>query len=292
MIRRAGLAAVLLLAACGRRDLAPPEILGEINNEYLTTDEYLHHFKARGGLALAGPARDQLKAMLVAELVDRRLLLTEARRRRIKPVREDVRREFDALGRKGWEPVDRAAAWNVEDDIYEQRQIELLLRRVVPAPDSPGRAAVAAWLAGHPGAAVRPPRIRIAQVVVHSSAMANELRGAMMRGATLPAAARSLRLEGAEPCWVAEADLPDELRDVARTAVYGAVLGPVASEYGYHVAVVSDRRPAGALPAAESDRLGRRRLLAERRDEAVRRFVAGLRRGAVIRLDRDAIGRL
>ena len=292
MIRHAGLAAVLLLAACGRRDLAPPEILGEINNEYLTTDEYLHHFKARGGLALAGPARDQLKAMLVAELVDRRLLLTEARRRRIKPVREDVRREFDALGRTGWEPVDRAAAWNVDDDMYEQRQIEILLQRVVPAPEPPGRAAVATWLAGHPEAVRRPSRLRIAQVVVHSSAMANELRGLLERGVTLAAAARGLRLAEAEPRWVAEADLPDELREAALGAVTGAVIGPVASAYGYHVAVVSDRRAAGALPAAEAERLGRRRLLAERRDEAARRFVVGLRREAVIRLDRSAIARL
>ena len=291
--RRLALAALCALAAgCGRTPARPPEILGEIGNEYLTTDEFMHHFKMRGGLELAGPARDELKRMLLAELVERRLLLLEARRRRIQPAREDVRRAFGELGGAGWDAADRAAAWNAQDDLYEQRQIEELVRVAVPRPDPPGRAVVAAWLAVHPEAARRPAQVRLRQIVVHSSAMANEIKAALDKGEALGTVARRLGLGGAEPAWLGEDSLPPEVWEAARGGSVGAVLGPVASDFGYHLAVVDARRDGGALPVAEAQALARRRLGRERRDAAFRGFVTGLRRAAVIRVDRAAVDRL
>lgn len=279
-------------AGCSRGPASPPEILGEINNEYLTADEYLHHFKARGGLTLGGAARDELKRMLLAELVDRRLLLSEARRRRIRPAREEVRREFGRLGGAGWEQAERTAAWNAQDDLYEQRQIEELLRAALSPPAPPGRDAIAAWVRAHPEARRRPAQVKLRQLVVHSSAMAAQLKTLLEQGGTPAAAARRFGLPEPDSAWLGEDGLPAAVWAAAAGAKTGAVVGPVATEYGFHVGRVEGRRDGGTLSAEEAGDLARRRLLRDRRDEAQRAYVARLRRAAAIRVDRAALDRL
>ena len=88
-MKAVGVACLAVLAAflggCSGQATQVPEIIGEVNNEYLTSDEFLHHFKARGGVALDKKARGQFKQTLLTELIDRKLLLQEARRRKMYP---------------------------------------------------------------------------------------------------------------------------------------------------------------------------------------------------------------
>lgn len=271
---------VLLLAglsSCTSDPGRPPEILGEINNEYLTADEYLHHFRTRGGTVLEGAGRTEFKRWLLAELVDRKLLLQEARRRRIRPRREDVRRGIERLGQQGWEKTERAALDRVEDELYEQRQIEDLLRVALPARRAPDDRDLERFRRSHPEEFRRPARIRMRQSVVHSAAMAKK-------------AFRDL--SAVSPLWHGRDDLPAEVWTAAWAAVPGVAAGPVVTPSGWHVFEVLERHTSEPLPDAEAHAVARRRIADEQRHAATLGFVERLRAAATIRVDARALDAL
>jgi len=284
----------LLLASCGSRDGRLPDILGEVNNEYVTSDEFVHQFRIRGGFLLEGKARRELKRMLIAELVDRKLLLQEARRRRIRPDRDEVGEEFRRLGAKVSDPADRRRAWDASDYIYEQRVIAELLTAVVRPPDDPTSREVKKYIAEHPEDFSFPEQARLRQIVVNSAAEMKHVQHNLAAGVAFQDAAReasrapvSSRTGAAR--WAGEADLPQELWDAVREARPGKVVGPVVTGYGIHLLKVEERRRAGRMAYAAADSLARRRISEFRRQESVAAFVGRLRKAARVSLDLRAL---
>ncbi len=270
-------ALLLLLTSCSAGPDRPPEILGEINNEYLTSDEFVHHLRTRGGMALEGAARSEFKRWLLAELVDRKLLIQEARRRRIRPKRDDVRRAMESLGARGWERSERAAFNGVEDELYEQRQIEDLLRFALPGAAAPADREIERYRKAHPAEFRRPARVRLRQSVVHSASMVTKAR-------------RDLSAE--RPLWHERDDLPAEVWTAAWSAVPGGVAGPVVTAAGWHVFEVLERHTSEPLPEPDAAALARRRIAEDRRHAATLAFVEKLRATAVIRVDTGAVDAL
>jgi parvulin-like peptidyl-prolyl isomerase len=290
------LAITALLAGCGTGGSKVPEILGEVNNEYLTTDEFMHQFKARGGAALQGPARAEFKRWLLAELVDRKLLLQEARRRGLRPSREDVRGRILEMGSRGWEEAERAQVLNVEDDLYEQRQIEDLMRHELPPVGTPSLREVRRYIQAHADLFTRPAQVRLRQIVVHSAAMVEDAQRMIKAGESFEGVVRRLGGTPAAtvlgPAWNAADDVPDEVWAAAASAPKGEVRGPVASEYGFHLFKVEGRRDAGPISRDEAEARASRLIVGERRHAGVQAFLVRLRRSAVIRVDRRAVASL
>ena len=289
--------AALLLASCGSRDGRLPDILGEVNNEYVTSDEFVHHFRIRGGFQLEGRARRELKRMLIAELVDRKLLLQEARRRRIRPGRDEVGEELRRLGARVSDAADRRRAWDVSDDIYEQRVIAELFTAVIRPPDDPTRREVKKYIAEHGQDFNLPDQVRLSQIVVNSAAEMETVTrklaaGAAFKDVAMEASRAPEAARGGALKWAGEADLPQELWDAVREARPGAVVGPVSTGYGIHLLKVEERRRAGRMEHSAADALARRRIAGSRRQEAVAAFVGRLRKAARVRLDLGALNPL
>jgi len=283
-----------LAAGCGGGGHSvTPEILGEVNNEYVTTDEFLHQLKARGGSDLRGQARGDFKQWLLAELVDRKLLLQEARRSGIRVAREDVRARFKELGSRGWEETERIQFMNVEDDLWEQAQIEELMRRELPPVRTPAAREVKRWVEAHPEAFVRPAQIRLRQIVVHSAAMVEKAERMIRDGETFEETVVRLggrtKASALGPAWLAQEDVPDEVWEAARGAPERRLQGPVASEYGFHLFRVEGRREAGRIEPEQAAARARRRIVEERKRDMAEGLLTRLRRSAVIRVDRAAV---
>lgn len=291
------LAAALLAWGCPGDQGGLPEILGEVNNEYLTTDEFMHHFKVRGGMELEGKARQVFKRWLVAELVDRKLLLQEAWRRRIRPSRSAVRSSFVEMGESGWSQAEKDAAWNIQDEMYEQKQIEILLLNAARPSKRPSEEEVLAYYRKNRSEFRRPEQVRLRQIVVNSASMVDGIRAELEAGRSFSDvqhrhAAAAEAAEKGQLAWLGEADLPTEVWETAREAKRGETAGPVTSPCGVHFLVVRDRRSAGAMSYRDAAADISRRLREERQHEAVTRYVAGLRKRAKIRIDMTALAAL
>ncbi|MEK7475398.1 MAG: peptidyl-prolyl cis-trans isomerase [Candidatus Coatesbacteria bacterium] len=294
-----GLAVVIaagsLVAGCGKHEAAP-EILGEVNNEYVTTDEFLHQIKTRGGADLRGQTREDFKQWLLAELVDRKLLLQEARRCSIRPNRDDVRIRIKEMGARGWEDAERAQVLNVEDDLWEQAQIDGLLRRELPPIRNPSAREVKAYVQAHPEVFARPAQFLLRQIVVHSAAMVDKAEAMLMDGETFEETAVRLggrqRVSALGPSWMGQDDVPPEVWAAAVGARWRRIVGPVASEYGFHLFRVEGRREAGPVEPEVATIRARKRIVQERRQKLVEALLARVRRGAVIKIDRAAVAAL
>jgi len=294
------LAFILALAAagCSSRDEQIeeqiPEILGEVNNEYLTTDEFLHHFKVRGGMELSGEARKEFKRWLFAELVERKLLLQEARKRRIRPSRAGVRRAFAKMGDRGWDEAERELAGSVEDEMYEQRQIEILLLNALPLLKQPKKAEIRRYLKKHPEDFQRPVQVRLRQIVVHSASKVRTVQAELSSGASFMETMRRHSTLSNVPSkdqltWVGESDLSMEVWEAVREAPVKKPVGPVVSAHGTHFLLVVERRKAGPVPATEASAIARKRLRQEWKRRAMASYLAKLRKSAKIKVDLKAL---
>lgn len=294
--RCALVALAVALGGCSGEPERVPEILGEVNNAYLTTDEFMHHFKVRGGMGLEGKARRVFKRWLVAELVDRKLLLQEAWRRRIRPARSAVRGSFAKMGQSGWGQADKDAAWNVQDEMYEQKQIEILLRNAVRRPKRPTAKEVRKYYRENKDEFRHPEQVRLRHIVVNSASMVEAIRSEFDSGRSFSAVRRKHApgavTEPAQLKWLGEADLPVGVWEAAREARVGKPVGPVHTAYGAHFLAVRARRDAGPLSYQDAATIISRRITEERRREAVAKYVSRLRKKAKIRLDMTALAAL
>jgi len=288
------LAAGVSLCSCSGRE-SLPEMVAEVNNEYVTTDEFVHHFRMRGGLELQGTARTRLKKWLIAELVDRKLLLQEARQQRIRPQRIDVSAEFAEKGKMAWGEREKEQFMQSEDDIYEQRIIEMLLKAnlVVPGVRS---AEIDDYLRKHPEEFLRPPQARICWVMVNSSSKVKKTGAELKDGVPIEEVARNLSEEPAGLrgvwAWRDETQMPDEVWEAVGNAPLEKSVGPVPSGFGTFFFRVEDRRKASRMSRVESRDSARRRIASMKKREAMENFMASLRSSAKIRVDSRALSLL
>ena len=282
------------MASCrGREPL--PEMVAEVNNEYITTDEFVHHFRMRGGLELQGSSRDRLKKMIIAELVDRKLLLQEAREQRIRPQRTDVRADFAEKGRKAWGEREKEQFMQSEDDIYEQRIIELVLRAnlVVPGVRS---GEIDEYIKRHPDEFIRPPQARMCWVVVNSASKVKKTGLQLRDGVSIDEVAKDLSDEPVSVrgkwAWRDEAQMPDDVWEAVNRAPIEKSVGPVPTDFGTFFFRVEDRRKQSRMAREESRDLARNRIKSMKKKEAMENYLASLHTSAKIRVDFRALGRL
>ncbi len=292
-MRRALVLAAVLLASCRGSGDSPPEVLGEINSEYLTTLEFMHHFKLRGGSRLSGEARHELKRWLVAELVDRKLLLQEARRRRVSSSRDGASAELARLGAR--EPAE--AAWEAGDELDEQRWIEQLLIVAVPRARPPTESEVRRYVRDHQEEFARADEVNLRQIVVNSPAKMRQVTEMLKRGGRFEETARRFSevpeaKDGGALGWCSAEDVPPEVWSAIRKAKNGDTIGPVTSAYGLHLLRVLGRRNAGQVPAETALSRARRKLAGISRAAQVSKYVAGLRTRATIRIDFSTVDAL
>jgi len=288
------LCAALTLASCTDRT-GIPEMVAEVNNEYVTTDEFMHHFRLRGGLDLQGSARARLRKWLIAELVDRKLLLQEARLQRIRPQRVDVRKDFEGKGKQAWGDAEKEQFMQSEDDIYEQRIIELLLKANLAVPGVRS-AEIDEYIKRQPEEFLRPPQARICWVVVNSASKVKRTASELGNGVSIEEVAKDLSEEPVSVrgkwAWREESQMPDEVWEASSRAPLNKAVGPVPTGFGTFFFRVEDRRKNSRMSREELRDSARRRIASLKKREAVENYLASLRSTAKIRVDFRALGRL
>lgn len=295
------LAALALAAGCR----LPRETAAEVDGRRIEAAELESAVRALGGsFGQLPPAQERdlprVRRGVLERLIDRELMLAEAARRGIRPSPEELERalastregmpakEFEATlaeagtDREGW----RRAA---ERDLTVEK-LQAAVASTVEVSDGE----IDDWIARHRDRRELPEEVRAAQILVRSEADALEARRRIVGGAPFAAVAREVSLSpdaerGGDLGHFSRGQMPPEFDAVVFSLPHGQLSDVVASPYGFHLFLVLDRRPARDRTDAEVRADVRAALLAGKREEAFRAWLAAARARARIKYNRSLL---
>ena len=312
-MRRSGslglLALVTLAAACGRcgggvaREAeAGTRPVAVVNGESIPAAALARELRQiRAGGEGEGPG-DALRKRVLDDLVDRALLLQQARARSIAVGQDQVERavlrvrgeypgtHFDDLLAR-----ERLSQAELKARLKDQLTVERLFHDEVFPRVQVAPAEVDKWYAEHAAEFLEPERVRVLQVVVSSRDEAATVRDRLRRDPSKfaeVARASSIAPEGkngGELGWIRRGGGFPEVFDVCFSLPLQSVSDVVPSPYGFHVFRVVERKAASkrTLDLARGE-IGER-LLRDRRARAQEAYLSTLRGRASIQIDQAAL---
>ena len=306
-----GLLALVTLAAaaCGRCGggaatvvAAGPRAVAVVNGEPVSAEALSRELRQiRAGAEGVAPS-DPLRRRVLDDLVDRVLLLQQARARSIAVSQDQVERAFlrvrgeypgthfdDLLARERLSQAELKA--RLKDQLTVERLFhDEVFPRIAVAP-----ADVERWYAEHLAEFAEPERVRVLQVVVSSRDEAAALRDKLRRDpARFAEVARASSIapegkNGGELGWIGRGAGFPEVFDVCFSLPLNSVSDVVPSPYGFHVFRVVERKAASRRTLDQARGEVAERLLRERRARAQEEYLAALRGRATIQVDQSAL---
>jgi peptidyl-prolyl cis-trans isomerase C len=303
------LALVTLAAACGRCGggagsvvtAGPPPVV-VVNGEPIGAEVLARELRQIRAGAESAPVSEPLRKRVMEDLVDRALLLQQARARSIAVSQDQVERAFlrvrgeypgthfdDLLARERLSQAELKA--RLKDQLTVERLFhDEVFPRVVVAP-----AEVEKWYADHAAEYGEPERVRVLQVVVSNRDEATTLRDKLRREPgkfAEVARASSIAPEGkngGELGWIGRGAGFPEVFDVCFSLPLNAVSDVIPSPYGFHVFRVVERKAASKRTLDQARGEVAERLLRDRQARAQEEYLAGLRARATIQVDQAAL---
>ena len=234
------------------------------------------------------------RRVVLEDLIEQRLLQREAARLKILVSTAEVNAAF-ARQSEGYTEDDFAGVLGeaglnesqLRRSIRERLMFRRYLDQVVFSRLVVTDAEVDAHLAAHPELREAKPAVRLSQIVVKTSEEAESIARELRRGLSFEEAALKYSLTperemGGDLGMVEQGGLPPQLDEVAFALRTGSVSKVVESEYGFHLLKVAERRDAQERPDVEIRREVERKLLREKRAEAQRQHLAGLKKAAEV----------
>jgi peptidyl-prolyl cis-trans isomerase C len=313
-VRRPGSLGLLALvtiaaAACGRcgggaasEAGAGPHPVAVVNGEPITAEALGRELRQIRAGGEGEPVTEPLRKRVLDDLVDRALLLQQARARSIAVGQEQVERAFlrvrgeypgthfdDLLARERLSQAELKARLKEQLTVERLFHDEVFPRVLVPAADAEK------WYADHAPEFQEPERVRVLQVVVSNRDEASTLRDKLRRDPSRfaeVARASSIAPEGkngGELGWIGRGGGFPEVFDVCFSLPLNQVSDVVPSPYGFHIFRVVERKAASrrTLDQARGEII--ERLLRDRRAHAQEDYLAALRARASIQVDQAAL---
>jgi len=306
---------LLILAAaslaCTRAGPPPldPAVVATVNGEAIPRVELERELDLafEAPESTSTPTPEQLLALkrtVLQGLIDRQLLLQDARARGISVPPEVVQRavvrwKAEFPGERFGEAL--AQGGLTEPDLVRRTAAQLTVEKLV---DSVVYERVAVtedelqgYLDAHASEFQEPEQVHAAQIVVKELEEAKRLRDELHRGARFTDLAREHSLSadarlGGDLSWFPKGVMPPEFDNVAFSLQPGQVSDVVTSEYGFHLFKVIERRPAHRKELAQVRHEVERLLLRTKREKAQAAYLQGLRERAAIRLNEPVLARV
>jgi len=288
----------LLLAGCGTEPAAESKPLLKVADRKVSKGEFLAAFARtlQPGQEVSATERQDLQRAFLTQLIDRELTLAEGRRRGITVTAEELaaevegyRRDFPQggletfLGERGMTLAD----WQAElaTSLTQQKLID----QVVGDRSRVDAAEIDAYYQEHREEFDLPAQVRARQIMVADQAAGDRLLAQLRQGADFSALAREHSLSpdatvGGDLGFFSREEMPPAF-EVVFTLPVGKLSALVKSEYGYHLFLVEEKRPAQRLSRQEAESQIRGRLEAERREELYQEWLEGLRGQMTISVD-------
>jgi parvulin-like peptidyl-prolyl isomerase len=279
-----------------------PKAVALVNGEPVTAtalQRELHQARAHGGDGEA-PV-DLLRKRVLEDLVDRAVLLQQARARQVVVGQDQVERAFLRLRAEypgthfdDLMAQERLSAAELKSRLRDQLTVEKLFRdEVFPGVDATDEE-VRRYHAEHPEEFEVPERVRASQVVLKTRDEAQKVRAELLRRpASFAEVARRASIapegkQGGDLGFFGKGSMP-EVFDVCFRLPLNAVSEVTPSPYGFHVFKVVERRPAGKRSLEDARGEIRERLLREKRARAQEEYLVALKRRAKVSIDEAAL---
>lgn len=214
---------LLLVAACGPRDLVESDVAAVVDGEPVRVvdfEAYLADSAAAGDEELGPPVLSALLDDYLDELLVRRLAVDRGL-------------------------VDRRATAG-------EALAALMEAEGAPVP---GDRRVETYYREHPERYRRPERVRLRQILVEERSEAETALAELAAGEPFAEVARRRSIEpaaarGGDQGILAREDLPPAIAEIVFALVPREVSGIVAADYGFHIFQVTERHPAEEVPLA------------------------------------------
>jgi parvulin-like peptidyl-prolyl isomerase len=241
--------------------------------------------RARRELGVERPGPAELRRIALRSVVQRRLLVQEARRRDLRIAEPELDREIASLRRR-FDDLRSFGAWMKEQGLdegtlFETVREDLAAERVRAALVAGVRVSddeVRRHYDAH-RAELGPAEVRLQVIAVADEGTAREivaaLRGGEDFGRLARRRSRGIRAgQGGDTGWVRAAALPSPLREAVAILEPGESRGPLRRGSDHLVVRVAGRRRGAARSLAEARPEIERRLLVEKRRTAVEAWLA------------------
>ncbi len=309
MRRRATLLAVILaVAACGRcgggapAPAPGPKAVALVNGEPISAATLARELRqTRAGAEGGGPG-DVLRQRVVDDLVDRALLLQQARGRSVVVGQDQVERAFlrirseypgthfdDLLAQE------RLSQGELKARLRDQLTVERLFHEEVFPRVQVADAEVERWYADHAAEFQEPEKVHVLQVVVASRDEAAQVREKLRRDpAGFAEVARRFSVapegkNGGDLGWIGRGAGFPEVFDACFAMPLHVVSEVTPSPYGFHLFKVVERKPASRRTLDQARAEIGERLQRDKRARAQEEYLATLRSRASIQIDQAAL---
>lgn len=288
---------LILLGGCRNQEPTPP--LVQIGSREIS----LEQFRTEAGQALAGVSEQSaaeqqlLQRRLLAQLIDRELILIEAEKRGVQisateldTALADLRGTYSG---EEFQEVLRASGQNPEQWM-RQLKLRLLTEKVAEQATAAvadiSEEEAAAFYRKNPDQFRRPAQLRARQIMVPTQEEAEQVLARLEQGEAFADLAREVSLSpdrenGGDLGFFARNQLPVEFDEVLFKLPVGRISEPVASPYGYHLFLVEKKRKAGLEPLASAQEELTARLHRERKEQTFAEWLQELRQQTPVYID-------
>jgi peptidyl-prolyl cis-trans isomerase C len=286
----------LPLLACKERGEAASPVLIRVENRTVSLEQFRREFAKTlpAGQELSAEEKNQLERAFLVQVIDRELTLAEAERLHIQVTPEELEQ---AIQEYRTEYPDGAfdevlkergisfAEWRQE--LEQGLLVEKVMRQAVDARIAVSEPEVANYYRENQDEFNRPEQVRARQIVVGSEEEGQRVLGLLRQGRPFAAVAKEFSLspdaeEGGDLGFFARGQMPPEFDQVVFTLAPGRISDLVHSEYGYHIFLVEERRPAQRLSLEQARAQIREQLLAAKQEQAYQAWLQELRSRAKI----------
>ncbi len=288
----------LLLGGCGAEPAAEARPLLKVNDRLIDKAEFDAVFAKtlKPGQEISPAERQELERAFLNQLIDRELTRAEVRRRGIviAPAElaaavEEHRRDYPddgfaaMLHERGLTPDE----W--QSELEQSLLLGKLVDQVVGARNQIDEQTIDAYYLAHRADFERPAQVRARQIVVADRAEGERILARLRQGSAFAELAKGHSLspeaeQGGDLGFFGQEEMPPEFATVFKLPV-GALSPLVKSDYGFHLFLVEEKRPAARLSRQEAAREIRTVLERDRREVLYQEWLQELRGRAVVEVD-------
>jgi peptidyl-prolyl cis-trans isomerase C len=300
---------VSLAAGCGRcggdhaQDADAPRAVAVVNGEPIPAEAIRRELaQARASDQEGAGRRDAVRRRVLDEVVDRALLLQEARARAIVVGQDQVERAFLRLRAEypgthfdDLLAQERLSQTELKARLKDQLTIEKLFQDEVFPNLSVSDADIERYYADHPQHFQQPERAHVLQIVVASREEALQIRDRLRRNPkSFAEVARTASIapegkNGGDLGYIGRGSGFPEVFDRCFELPLQTLSDVTPSPYGFHLFKVLDRKPAQRRTLEQARAEIQEKLLRERRAKAQQEYVQALRGRARIEIDEAAL---